>query len=339
MASNAEEPGLASTREQRKNAGNKMSKLLAEELDEDDFYKTALGGFEEESGDEEYASEAEESDQVDSDFSISETDEIVEQDDEMEGKRKHKKTLYKEPKRAMVVSEETEPTKKAKPQKTTAKTASGSSTSSSRAERRKSSRALTVVSSEMHRKRMEGKRKVGKKQVSFPQLRRLTQQELLAEAKITEELNVESLKAYRLMEESKKKSKNIKAARTGAMIRFLSMSMPLIEMDDEKEINVEDDGNENEIGVGKEKDKITGSKCSRNFMIFTDPKTFPGNYFPAKRVALPQKAYCPVTGLPAKYKDPLTGLPYATAPAFRFIREHYSKQNLDGAEKDSERKQ
>lgn len=338
MASKEEEPGLASTREQRKNAGNKMSKLLADELDEDDFYKTALGGFEEESGDDEYASEAEESDQVDSDFSISETDEIVEQGEEVEGKRKRKKTLYKEPKRARVASEETEPTKEAKPKKTTSKIASGSSTSSSR-ERRKSSRALTVESSEMHRKRMEGKRKVGKKQVSFPQLRRLTQQELLAEAKITEELNVESLKAYRLMEESKKKSKNIKTARTEAMIRFLSMSMPLIEMDDEKEINVEDDGNENETGVGKEKDKITGLKCSRNFMIFTDPKTFPGNYFPAKKIALPQKAYCPVTGLPAKYKDPVTGLPYATAPAFRFIREHYSKQNLDGADKDSERKQ
>lgn len=37
---------LATTREKRKNAGLKMAKLLDEE-EEDDFYKTAYGGFQE----------------------------------------------------------------------------------------------------------------------------------------------------------------------------------------------------------------------------------------------------------------------------------------------------
>ena len=37
---------LVSTREKRNNAGNRMSKLLNEE-DEDEFYKTTYGGFSE----------------------------------------------------------------------------------------------------------------------------------------------------------------------------------------------------------------------------------------------------------------------------------------------------
>ena len=99
------EGGLAATREQRKNAGNKMSKLLAEEVEDDEFYKTALGGFEEDSEDDEYVSEDDVSDQVDSDFSVSETDEVIDQDDDEEsGKRKRKKTLYKEPKKCKVAS-------------------------------------------------------------------------------------------------------------------------------------------------------------------------------------------------------------------------------------------
>lgn len=37
---------LATSREKRQNAGSKMAKLLNEE-EEDDFYKTAYGGFNE----------------------------------------------------------------------------------------------------------------------------------------------------------------------------------------------------------------------------------------------------------------------------------------------------
>jgi vacuolar protein sorting-associated protein 72 len=38
---------LATTRERRKNAGSKIAKLLNEEEQEDEFYKTAYGGFSE----------------------------------------------------------------------------------------------------------------------------------------------------------------------------------------------------------------------------------------------------------------------------------------------------
>lgn len=46
-------PKMASTRERRANAGNKMAKLLNEE-EEDDFYKTTYGGFDEVEQDNDY---------------------------------------------------------------------------------------------------------------------------------------------------------------------------------------------------------------------------------------------------------------------------------------------
>jgi vacuolar protein sorting-associated protein 72 len=44
---------LAATRDKRSNAGNRMSKLLDEEED-DDFYKTTYGGFAEIENDDDY---------------------------------------------------------------------------------------------------------------------------------------------------------------------------------------------------------------------------------------------------------------------------------------------
>lgn len=44
---------MAATRERRGNAGTRMAKLLDEE-EEDDFYKTTYGGFEEAENDNEY---------------------------------------------------------------------------------------------------------------------------------------------------------------------------------------------------------------------------------------------------------------------------------------------
>ena len=147
---------LAKSRDQRKNAGNKMSKLLADELGDDEFYKTALGGFAEESGDEEYVSEAEVSDQVDSDFSMSETDEVIEQDEDDEGKKKRKKSFIKKPSRAKV--EDRAPSSKVV-EKTTKETKMKKDKSYElRETRRKSTRASTMQSSDKHRKRMEGKK-------------------------------------------------------------------------------------------------------------------------------------------------------------------------------------
>ena len=48
------DPSLAESRPRRARAGRNIGKLIDQEQDGDDFYKSAYGGFEEESADEEY---------------------------------------------------------------------------------------------------------------------------------------------------------------------------------------------------------------------------------------------------------------------------------------------
>lgn len=45
---------MAAGRERRSNAGSKIARLLNEEEEEDDFYKTQYGGFTEDRADDDY---------------------------------------------------------------------------------------------------------------------------------------------------------------------------------------------------------------------------------------------------------------------------------------------
>ena len=319
----ADDGGLVKGRATRRNAGNLMSKLIEDEQDVDDFYKTAFGGFEEESGDEEFESDQHEDDDdvVDSDFSLSETDEVIEEGED-EPKRKRKK-VYIKPYRGPKEEDETKkPKEQAKPTRRQ---------DTPRQEgTRKSTRSLTVERSEEHKKRQNEAKERRKRQkerqqkARVPQLRRLTQEELLAEAAITEEENVASLQNHQMLEASKKKTKLQKVTYKGPLIRYLSLSMPVMEL---KEPEVEVSLNESEE---MQKPSVDSSKrCSRNFLIFTDAKNFPEAHFSVKKPKRPQKTYCPVTGLPARYRDPLTNLPYATTAAFRYIREQFVMQAED----------
>ncbi len=73
---------MASSRPRRSNAGAKMASLLNEEektlMAQDDFYATTYGGFTETQDDRDfrYHSPQEDDDEVDSDFSIDENDEV-----------------------------------------------------------------------------------------------------------------------------------------------------------------------------------------------------------------------------------------------------------------------
>lgn len=329
----AEEESLAKGRPQRRNAGNRMSKLIDDEQEADDFYKTAFGGFEEESGDDEFDKDDEEDvDIVDSDFSASEDDEVIEQEDD-EPKRKRKKVIvkpYRQPK-----PETSEPKEKAAP-KPKAKTP--------REGLRKSTRTLTVSKAEELKQRQhEEKQKRSKQQQPKPKappgMRRLTQEELLAEAKITEEHNLASLAAYQRLEADRKKTKIQKVTYKGPLIRYCSLSMPVVDIHEPIVKVDENDKDEEDTKPNYDATK----RCSRNFLIFTDAKNFPDKYFPVKKVKPPQRKYCPVTGLPARYRDPLTGLPYSNAQAFRYIRERYVMQmqevkDKEGTENDTKKR-
>lgn len=322
---------LIKGRETRRNAGTLMSKLIEDEQEVDDFYKTAFGGFEEESGDEKYSTEDEEADVVDSDFSISETDEVIDDQADDEPVKKRKKHIikpYKAPKQDAGSSKTVNKEPEAKKRK--------SFEEAPREGVRKSTRALTVERAEATKNRFklekEKKNLLKKKQPrKFLDMRRLTQEELLAEAKITEEENVASLQAYQQLEADKKKTKIQKVALKGPIIRFHSLSMPVVEVS-EPLVKV-DDNEDEEVNVDSTK------RCCRNFLIFTDAKNFPSAYFPTKKLKAPHKTYCPVTGLPARYQDPVTGLPFANAHAFRYIRERYVMQAEEMKGKASEMEQ
>lgn len=319
---------LIKGRETRRNAGNLMSKLIEDEQDVDEFYKTAFGGFEEESGDEKYETEDEEVDVVDSDFSLSETDEVIDDQGDDEPKRKRKKQIikpYKAPKKESDSSKAANKDSEVKKRRVFEE--------EPREGVRKSTRALTVERAQATKNRFkqEKEKKTLLKQnqpKKFVNMRRLTQEELLAEAKITEEENVASLQAYQQLEADKKKTKIQKVAFKGPVIRFHSLSMPVLEVT-EPVVKV-DDNEDDEVNVDATK------RCCRNFLIFTDAKNFPAAYFPTKKPKVPHKTYCPVTGLPARYHDPITGLPYANAHAFRYIRERYALQAEEMKAKASE---
>ncbi|ELU03616.1 hypothetical protein CAPTEDRAFT_166924 [Capitella teleta] len=336
---------LASTREKRCNAGARMSRMLEAE-EEDDFYKTTYGGFDEEAEDNDYASEDSVADDVDSDFDIDENDELKSdgEDDEVKRKRQGVHTkAYKEPKKPK--SEEPKKTPKEKKPKPKPKSKAAASTvqiyhsplpkSVRRSTLQKSAETVALQEERAVKAKMM-KQMAAKKNVS--EVRRLTQAELLAEAKITEEINLKALETYQRMELEKKKARGQKQIFRGPLVKYLSTTMPLIEElespqdscgGSEPEINVDEEDNVqvplNDGDLAAKRSKLKPSeKCSRTFITFTDEVNFK-EIFSKKKCKPSVKQYCPVTRSPAKYFDPVTQLPYANSQAFSIIREAYAQ--------------
>lgn len=318
---------MAASREKRGNAGNRMARLLEAE-DEDEFYKTTYGGFDEEEGDVVYESEESEEDETDSDISIDENDE-PKSDDEDEGPKKKRRVVtkaYKEP-----------PTKKkTEDKKPKPKTEKVSKVQIYHTPEKKKLRNTTSEKSkarEQRDKQREARAKMLKEmaaQKRVSEVRRLTQEELLEEAKITEEENLTSLENYQRMELEKKKNRIQKQMHRGPIIRYHSMTMPLIEeLPPEPEISVDEDSAEPQRKLDE------NEKCSRTFITFTDERNY-REYFSQRKAKIPHKQFCPVTKLPAKYFDPVTQTPFANLQAFKCIREAYAQQLAE--ESDQRRK-
>lgn len=324
---------LAATRVRRGNAGAKMGKLLNEE-DEDEFYKTTYGGFNEEEEDNDYRSEDSASDIVDSDFDIDEADE-VKSDGEGDDGPKRKKGIdtkaYKEPaKKVEKVKKETSSESKPKKIKKEPKPSAQTSVQAyvPILVGKKSLRGTTKAKSEVVQrcvKDREIKTKMLKDMATKKnvlEVRRLTQEELLEEAKLTEEINMKSLELYNALELEKKRARVVKQGNKGPMIRYHSVTMPLIKELPDNMIGERNDDKAEEI---EKKILKTSEKCSRTFITFTDDKML-HKLFVSKKVRMPPKQYCPVTQLRAKYFDPMTQTPYANAHAFKMIREIYQQK-------------
>lgn len=167
--------------------------------------------------------------------------------------------------------------------------------------------------------------------------RKLTQEEILAEAKRTEIENLASLEAFTRLEAEKKRVKERKTVLQGPVIRFHSVSMPLITESSSKsdgdDVSEKTTETAEDTSTAGDKPQVQEKYC-RNFLIFTDTQSFPAAYFPSKKVQKPQKKqFCPITGLPAKYIDPLTGTPYATPQAFKILRNRYIREGEQKCEK------
>ncbi|XP_012531113.1 vacuolar protein sorting-associated protein 72 homolog [Monomorium pharaonis] len=357
---------MAATREKRTNAGNKMARLLNEE-EEDDFYKTTYGGFDEVEQDHDYMEEDEAEDEVDSDFSIDENDEPV-SDTEQEGPKKKRRLVtkaYKEPKPATLHAQSTPKEKKIKP-----KHEKMLIDSIERKSIRRSTAAKSAATQKRLRERNEEDKRRKIKVVRYD-IWKPTQEELLEEALQTEELNMKSLEKYQKLENEKKTTRTVRKTHVGPMIRYQSLSMPVMELsetyvDEDERINVECDderkGNSDNTSSDSppkqqsEKDskadgkddnreecvvlahttkrknihaEETGTFYERTFITFENEQSYQDVFKKSTQQRPPLKTLCAITRLPAKYLDPMTQLPYKNVQTFRLLREAYYQQ-LEG---------
>ncbi|KZC08833.1 Vacuolar protein sorting-associated protein 72 like protein [Dufourea novaeangliae] len=349
---------MASNRERRSNAGNKMSKLLNEE-EEDDFYKTTYGGFDEAEQDNDYMEEDEGEDEVDSDFSIDENDEPI-SDTEQEGPKKKRRLVtkaYKEPKAQSQLLPKEKKVRQPRQHKRFIE--------SKRKSIRRSTAAKSAATQRRLRERNEDQKR--KTRVVRHDTWKPTQEELLEEALQTEQVNMKSLEKYQKLESEKKNTRTVRKTQTGPMIRYQSLSMPVmvlskvnsdkednkitVDEDDEKNVS-ENSENKSSEGMGnsvvvkseqgaKDTSKKDSSSSSlrkkyyyeetkgfyeRTFITFENEKMFSDAFKkPVTRIP-PTKALCAITRLPAKYLDPMTQLPYKNVQTFRLLREAYYQQ-------------
>ncbi|KAM8703377.1 hypothetical protein ACLKA7_008063 [Drosophila subpalustris] len=311
---------MAASRSRRHNAGNKIAKLLDEE--EDEFYKTSYGGFQDEEDDNEYVQKDEEEDVVDSDFSIDEQDEPVSDQEEAPEKKRQRGGVntkaYKEPAKLTVK-------KDAKVAATLHKKRGGGGVVKRRVRPRftvqdsgrksiRTSTAIKTQATKIRLKELDDARKRKKKKVRVEDYMP-TQEELLEEAKITEEENIKSLEKFQKMELEKKKTRPTKRVFTGPTIRYHSLTMPVMRKPTRTTTLPHDP-------------KDPASKCERTFVTiendFND-KVFHSIFRP-NRAPKGSSGICPITRLPARYYDPVTQQPYYSIQAFKILREAYYMQ-------------
>ncbi|XP_037826311.1 vacuolar protein sorting-associated protein 72 homolog [Lucilia sericata] len=309
---------MAAQRARRSNAGNRIAKLLDNE-EEDDFYKTSYGGFQEEEEDKEYEQKDEEEDVVDSDFSIDENDEPISDHDDEEGKKRKRTGVntkaYKEPK--PLKKDEKTATSPAKKKTTRALKRKIRPKFTVLDSARKSIRASTAIKTQATKIRLKEMDDARKKKKKVKKLEEYmpTQEELLEEAKITEEENIKSLEKFQKMELEKKKTRPTKRIFSGPMIRYHSMTMPVVRKQT-RGYSAPHDPND------------PRSKCERTFISLEndlDEKVF-HNIFKTKRLQRNSGYLCPITKLPARYFDPVTQQPYYSIQAFKILREAYYMQ-------------
>lgn len=160
-----------------------------------------------------------------------------------------------------------------------------------------------------------------------------TQEELLEEVEHTEKENLLSLEKFRRMELEKKKVRPTKGTTyTGPIIRYHSMSMPVIQDEQKTKEVLESEHEEKKrttrrsrLAASDAAKAAEKNRCERTFVTFESDinnKVF-DSIFPPTTKKSRRDQLCAVTRLPAKYFDPVTQLPYHNIMAFKILRESY----------------
>lgn len=289
-------------RTSRATRGKRMTKLLDEEIEDDELFWNQEA-LKEEEVDENYQEEGEIVDVFDSDFEDDESEpdeETVKEPDDRQ--RTKKKLTYpgkpstKKKKKQKVLSElDKEPTEDITRELASipedheahddvdAEKIVRKSTRTSvivrQAERDAIRAALQATMKPIIRKKKEGEEK------------RMTQEEMLLEAAQTEIMNLRNLERVLAREEEVKKRAVVhKAVYDGPQIRSLS-------------------------------------RDGKSYLEFSKGVSF-RKQLSTSSLPYPEQEVCAITRLPAKYRDPKTGLPYATKEAFKIIRERLSEQTI-----------
>ena len=233
-----------------------------------------------------------------------------------------------------VVQVQSGPSKAKKPRTVPANTVSEEVTLEQRTFRR-STQEVSAEHKKRVREQARRQRRYHGSKTHRPPQRRMTQQELLEEARWTELENKASLEAFTRLEEEKKQVKEKKRIINGPIIRFHSTSMPLISELEPSQDRATTTSVSCEPSTSEPRTNDTNqpTQYCRNFLVFTDTSAYPAAYFPTKKPLKPKRLVCPVTGLPAKYLDPVTGSPYATPQAFKIIRTRYVRSADEKCEK------
>lgn len=285
-------------RASRATRGKRMTKLIDDELEEDELFWNQEA-LKDEEDDDNYQEETEVVDEFDSDFDEDEP-EPDEAEKEVEERPQNKKRLIFPgktlPKKKTKKKDLSKLDKLSMNEKSTEQPATPDHQDAPddvEGERivRKSTRTSVIVRQaerDAIRAALQATMKPIKRKKEGEE-KRMTQEEMLLEAAQTEIVNLRNLERVLAREEEVKKRAIVhKAVYSGPQIRYFS----------------------------------------KNGCSYLE---FKGLSFQSQlsttSVPYPEKAICAVTGLPAKYRDPKTGLPYATREAFKIIRERFMDEN------------
>ncbi|KAL1549700.1 SWR1 complex subunit 2 isoform X1 [Salvia divinorum] len=287
-------------RASRASRGRRMTKLLDDEVEEDELFWNQ-DALKEDEVDEEYAEEGEVADVFDSDFDEDEPEADDEGENEPDGRTRTKKKLTypgnpstkKKKKKNTPSKVESAPNDEKNPEESTP---SEHHDAPDDAEVEKSVRKSTrtsVIIRQAERDAIRAALQATMKPIkrkSVGEEKKITQEEMLLEAAQTEIMNLRNLEKVLAREEEVKKRAIVhKAVYSGPQIRYLS-------------------------------------KNGLSHLTFMNGSSFDSGVS-TKSTPYSEKAVCAVTGVPAIYRDPKTGLPYATKEAFKIIRERLAQES------------